>query len=421
MAKQIINVGTVKNDGSGDSLREGAQKINDNFSELYTALGATTGTLSIVSKLTAGDGITVSSSTGDILVRSKIATTNILGGIKVGENLTIDNDGVLSANPGSYTLPVAQAGTLGGIKIGNTLTISETGVVNVSGGLYQLPTATSSVLGGIKVGARLTITNGVLSADVQTVPVATDSISGTVKIDNSSITINGSGVISAHYTLPTASTSVLGGVKVDGTTITIANGVISSASLSSTDRLVSGDYTLLLNTNSDLTVPGTIKSAGGTSYIDIYDSNVILQSSQGFTWQFDPSGIIRTGNTFTKTSISNITTTPEIVWTATEDFVSGVKLQIQVEANEVGDSTGWHSQVCEAIIASRGYASTYGGPGGEPVMTVYGVTHTSTVPLVTFTVQRNPTTKKIEVVGTVTAAATAADLRIYSVETSTRD
>ena len=243
MAKQIINVGTVKNDGSGDSLREGAQKINDNFSELYTALGATTGTLSIVSKLTAGDGITVSSSTGDILVRSKIASTNILGGIKVGENLTIDNDGVLSANPGSYTLPVAQAGTLGGIKIGNTLTISETGVVNVSGGLYQLPTATSSVLGGIKVGARLTITNGVLSADVQTVPVATDSISGTVKIDNSSITINGSGVISSN--LPTASTTVKGGVKVDGVTIVAdGNGVLTTTGFTNLGINIDGGYQL---------------------------------------------------------------------------------------------------------------------------------------------------------------------------------
>ena len=95
---------------------------------------------------------------------------------------------------------------------------------------------------------------------------------------------------------------------------------------------------------------------------------------------------------------------------------------IQVEANEVGDATGWHSQVCEAIIASRGYANGFAGPGGTPVMTVYGVTYTSTSPLVTFTVQRNPTTKMIEVVGTATAAAdTAPILRIYSVETSTND
>jgi hypothetical protein len=77
--------------------------------------------------------------------------------------------------------------------------------------------------------------------------------------------------------------------------------------------------------------------------------------------------------------------------------------------------------VCEAVIASRGYANSAGGPLGDPVMAVYGVTYTSTVPLVTFTVQRNPTTKNVEVVGTMTAAATSADLRIYSVETSTRD
>jgi hypothetical protein len=111
-----------------------------------------------------------------------------------------------------------------------------------------------------------------------------------------------------------------------------------------------------------------------------------------------------------------------VVWTSKVNYISGAKLTIQVEAHEIGDATGWHSQVCEAVIASRGYASSFGGPGGEPVMTVYGVTHTSSVPLVTFSVQRNPVTKKIEVVGTMTAAADGgADLRIYSVETSTRD
>jgi methylglyoxal synthase len=57
-------------------------------------------------------------------------------------------------------------------------------------------------------------------------------------------------------------------------------------------------------------------------------------------------------------------------------------------------------------------------------MSVYGVTHTSVDPLVTFTVQRNPTTKKIEVVATRTAAVdigTTVNLRVYSVETGTRD
>ena len=39
MAKQIINRGSNANDGTGDSLRDGAEKLNDNFSEIYSVLG----------------------------------------------------------------------------------------------------------------------------------------------------------------------------------------------------------------------------------------------------------------------------------------------------------------------------------------------------------------------------------------------
>ena len=39
MAKQAIGIGSLPNDGGGDSLRDGAIKLNSNFSEIYTALG----------------------------------------------------------------------------------------------------------------------------------------------------------------------------------------------------------------------------------------------------------------------------------------------------------------------------------------------------------------------------------------------
>ena len=39
MAIQIIGIGTVADDGTGDSLRVAGDKINDNFNEIYTALG----------------------------------------------------------------------------------------------------------------------------------------------------------------------------------------------------------------------------------------------------------------------------------------------------------------------------------------------------------------------------------------------
>jgi len=39
MAQQIIGIGTVGNDATGDSLRDGGDKINDNFTEIYNERG----------------------------------------------------------------------------------------------------------------------------------------------------------------------------------------------------------------------------------------------------------------------------------------------------------------------------------------------------------------------------------------------
>ena len=150
------------------------------------------------------------------------------------------------------------------------------------------------------------------------------------------------------------------------------------------------------------------------------------QPSTGYTnnWLFGNNGTLNSpGGSFTKTTnnyLSNNVAT-QVVWSSTQNGISGVKLTIQVECDETGgvNYPNWETQVCEAIIAVRGYNST-----SEPVMSVYGVTHTSVAPLMTFSVQRNPTTFLIEIVGTRTATASplgGADLRIYSVETGTND
>ena len=52
MAKKVINVGTTANDTLGDPLRAAGKIINENFTELYNALGGESGApLSIVSKV----------------------------------------------------------------------------------------------------------------------------------------------------------------------------------------------------------------------------------------------------------------------------------------------------------------------------------------------------------------------------------
>ena len=49
MAFQSIEIGTAANDGTGDTLRAGGDKINDNFSEIYTLLGTGTALTSGIS------------------------------------------------------------------------------------------------------------------------------------------------------------------------------------------------------------------------------------------------------------------------------------------------------------------------------------------------------------------------------------
>jgi len=42
MSRQFVNIGTVANDGTGEPIRSALDKLNDNFIEVYTALGGDT-------------------------------------------------------------------------------------------------------------------------------------------------------------------------------------------------------------------------------------------------------------------------------------------------------------------------------------------------------------------------------------------
>ena len=63
MARQNINRGTIANDGTGDTLRTAAKKINDNFVELYLTIGGdsdiVTSKVSFVDSGLAFEGTTV--------------------------------------------------------------------------------------------------------------------------------------------------------------------------------------------------------------------------------------------------------------------------------------------------------------------------------------------------------------------------
>src|SRR6056300_276723 len=85
MARQEVNIGTTGNDATGDSIRTGFNKVNQNFTELYAALGL-------------GGGLNFQNldNTPSSLTANKVIATNNNGDAIVekelqGDGFTIDN------------------------------------------------------------------------------------------------------------------------------------------------------------------------------------------------------------------------------------------------------------------------------------------------------------------------------------------
>jgi len=327
-----------------------------------------------------------------------VATGSTVGGIKLGDNLSITSDGVLSAVvPSAYTLPKATTSTLGGIIIGTNLSVDVDGVLsastisgsgvalptdqagylinNGSGGLSwnSLPNASTTVAGVVKVGTGLTVINGVLNAaasgggttlpaksagflksdsagtltwtalatvatsgsytDLSGAPVLAtvattgsyndlsskpttfappiaSTVLGGIKI-GTGLSIDSDGVVTASggsgggsYTLPTATTSVKGGVKVDGSTITIASEVIKAATATASSL---GVVSIGTGLSVDTAGAATLKIASGSVLGGIkIGTGLSIVSSTGVTTvdvaSTSKAGIVKVG---TNLSVDN--------------------------------------------------------------------------------------------------------------------
>ena len=85
---------------------------------------------------------------------------------------------------------------------------------------YSLPTASSSTKGGVKIGSGITISNETIS-----ISNATTSANGLMSSTDKS-KLDGIAANANNYTLPDASSSTKGGVKI-GSNISVSNGTIS--------------------------------------------------------------------------------------------------------------------------------------------------------------------------------------------------
>ena len=89
MSKQTINIGASPNDGTGTPLRTSFDYTNQNFTELYTALGGGVGLPGATTQVIFNDGGT--NLAGDAgLVYNKTTDTLTAGNATITGDLTVD-------------------------------------------------------------------------------------------------------------------------------------------------------------------------------------------------------------------------------------------------------------------------------------------------------------------------------------------
>ena len=234
MAYQSIGIGTTADDGTGDSLRIGADKVNDNFSEIYTLIGNGTA-------LTSG----LSASATVVTLGSPVINTptiaGVVGGTQTSATITTLTNTTLNTttvNAGTATLA---AGSLtdssGAIDFGNE----------------NLTTTGTLASGAITTSANLTINSSAIVFEGSTADAHETTVTVTDPTADRTITIpNITGTV-----VTTGDTNSVTGTMISADTVAeanMANDAIGSAELKSV-------ATLLIKSSSGSTLK-TIYGAG---------------------------------------------------------------------------------------------------------------------------------------------------------------
>jgi len=163
MAKQTIDIGSSANDGTGSSLRAGGDLINDNFNEIYTALG---------------DGSTLSSgfvtATGTATLTNKTLTSpTITGTGAIAGTFTGNITGNVTGNADTATA-LATARTIAGQSFDGTgnITIAATDLSDTD---QALATSSNVQFANLTLSGNLTV-NGATTTVSSTNTTVADNL-----------------------------------------------------------------------------------------------------------------------------------------------------------------------------------------------------------------------------------------------------
>lgn len=180
------------------------------------------------------------------------ASSTTLGGVKIGDNINISNDGHIS-------VPMASTDTLGLIKIGSGLTIDTNGVVTASGE-YNLPQATKTTLGGVYVDDELN--------DESVNPVQNATLTTVISGIDSNVTDLTNSVDDLTDTVTDVSTAVTGLTTTVGTLNSTVSGL--STTVSGQSSAIATNTSDIGTINTTLTNHGNDIATIGGQVSDLY-------------------------------------------------------------------------------------------------------------------------------------------------------
>jgi len=278
MAQEVINIGAIADDGTGDTIRGAGIKINANFTELYadplvdTSLGFLENEIS--STESNADIVLKPSGTGAVLFPAiKINDNNIEG--------TRSNDDLILRANGSGSLVVDGIGISG-----TTITAIDSSIVNINENLTvdgTLSAGATTFVGTVQIGSTLDV-DGVTTLSDLTVSGASSFV-GTTTVDNLTFNDNIIGTSSnADLNLTPGGTGV---VNVGNLTI--------DSSINLTDNVIK-----VTRSNDDLALSGNGTGSTQISNIDL-DSGTIDNTVIGAS---TPAAGTFTTVSFTNTQIN---------------------------------------------------------------------------------------------------------------------
>ena len=268
MAKQAIGIGSVADDGTGDTLRVAGDKVNDNFDEIYTAIGDGTtldvtglGTITALNNATANELVTVGATTTELDAEANLTFDGST--LTVTGNITVPNDGDIGSVGATDAIQISSAGI---ITFKDDIIIKDAGTI---GSASDTDAITIAASGAVTFSQRDVHSSGITVADGGEIGSASDT---------DAIAISAAGVITLSSTTDSTSAST-------GSLVTHSIGVADDASFGDQVTLFgasgkvkrdgTASFLLLNGTDSD-------SANAGDNIIDETDSDDIILEDQIF-------------------------------------------------------------------------------------------------------------------------------------------